>query len=256
MRIRKSVPEGYKTGTSYGGFELFAEERKPMPVSSPMRRSVNGERTTRGSYNVPARELTPFCGILKVGGMAVQAQQPYGYGDGYEGYEEEEGILGEEEVPFLSSQGSTISSSSAELNYAVSASNKRRFADEEEELEESATANPILVTLQDGRIWHDETDMSLSPKSKPVDSGFSPFAPLGLRRRALATPRSRIKGKANRDSGFGVSMGLGSKYGWTGQENNMEVDVDFEEAEFLDRRNGVAVGDGDEGWQEVVMRDV
>lgn len=66
-----------------------------------------------------ARELTPWCGIMKIGGLGVQDMG---------------GEDGEEDVCPALSQGSTISNlSAAGSEYA--AGNKRRFEDEEEEEE-------------------------------------------------------------------------------------------------------------------------
>lgn len=127
MRIRKSIPEGYKTGSPYGGFTLFAES----PVSP---RTVPGARGHAGGMSLTqsaaaaaagvgvgvgvaryatcnnaagevsarrsaglvsraaSRELTPFCGLLKVGGLDVQS------------FDEDS----MDDMPPLSSQGSTV----------------------------------------------------------------------------------------------------------------------------------------------------
>ncbi|KAF4335324.1 ribonucleotide reductase inhibitor [Fusarium beomiforme] len=61
MRVRKSVPEGYKTkGTS--AFKLWTDN---APVKAPT-------PTTRASGKGASRELLPFCGINKVGGLDTQ----------------------------------------------------------------------------------------------------------------------------------------------------------------------------------------
>lgn len=68
MRVRKSVPEGYKTHKTIGtdGF--------PFPSTAPA-----APRTQQSpSYaSQPTRELTPFCGLHKTGGWASQPQQGY-----------------------------------------------------------------------------------------------------------------------------------------------------------------------------------
>lgn len=63
MRVRKSVPEGYKTHKTLGiaGF--------PFPSTAPAKRSSGAE--WQGS-STGARELTPFCGLHKTGGWAAQ----------------------------------------------------------------------------------------------------------------------------------------------------------------------------------------
>lgn len=100
MRVRKSVPEGYKTG-SYSAFTLFADDAPAIHKS-----------TTPVKSQARARELTPFCGILKVGGLAQQQQYSGGFdmaGDSF-GVDEEE----EDDMPALS-QSSTVSNDSAVL---------------------------------------------------------------------------------------------------------------------------------------------
>ncbi|KAK6580530.1 hypothetical protein PZA11_006766 [Diplocarpon coronariae] len=129
MRVRKSVPEGYKTGSKYGAHTLFSDARTPN--------SMLDHRNTPASSRLPKtrpragnRELTPFCGIMKVGGMADQQWGIYSTEVG-EGEESEE--MGDEEdddVPFLSSQGSTISNVSTKA--VIPGVNKRRFLDDEE----------------------------------------------------------------------------------------------------------------------------
>ncbi|KAF9776162.1 hypothetical protein IL306_005693 [Fusarium sp. DS 682] len=61
MRVRKSVPEGYKTkGT--GAFKLWTDNA-PVKASTP---------TARAPGKGASRELLPFCGINKVGGLDTQ----------------------------------------------------------------------------------------------------------------------------------------------------------------------------------------
>ncbi len=63
MRVRKSVPEGYKTiGSS--AFKLWTDNTTP------------GEYKATGSSRVVSRELLPFCGINKVGGFDSQPEIP------------------------------------------------------------------------------------------------------------------------------------------------------------------------------------
>jgi hypothetical protein len=103
MRVRKSVPEGYKTG-SYSAFTLFSDNAPVPEVASPQR--VRG-----GAMRSGAKELAPFCGINKVGGMAQQGWSDY---DGFDtqGFGDEEFCFDDEnDVPVLS-QGSTVSNAS------------------------------------------------------------------------------------------------------------------------------------------------
>src|SRR4051812_33262795 len=69
MRIRKSVPEGYKTGSPYSSFSLFSDSTAPNS-SSTITPKYKGTRPRAGM-----RELTPFCGLMKTGGLGVQGQE-------------------------------------------------------------------------------------------------------------------------------------------------------------------------------------
>ncbi|KAK3372033.1 ribonucleotide reductase inhibitor-domain-containing protein [Podospora didyma] len=62
MRVRKSVPEGYKTGNIYSGFSLWADNNTNDTVPVTPRAPSLGVR----------RELEPFCGLHRTGGLAVQ----------------------------------------------------------------------------------------------------------------------------------------------------------------------------------------
>jgi hypothetical protein len=131
--VRKSVPEGYKTGSTYSGFTLYSDSHSPTPVSN-----------TQTSPTLPlqkkgprprARELTPFCGILKVGGMAGQQWGIYNPSSRFneevmdDDEEEEEEEMG---LPGLTS--SQESSSSGGFGPRTPMGNKRRFFEDEEDV--------------------------------------------------------------------------------------------------------------------------
>lgn len=59
MRVRKSVPEGYKT-EGHSAFKLWTDNTMP---NAPK---------VRSNTRVTSRELLPFCGINKVGGFESQ----------------------------------------------------------------------------------------------------------------------------------------------------------------------------------------
>lgn len=67
MRVRKSVPEGYKTGSDCGSFSLWSD------ADHTHQQSRLAAAAAQNSPFVPEkRELLPFCGIHKVGGLASQ----------------------------------------------------------------------------------------------------------------------------------------------------------------------------------------
>ncbi|SPO00054.1 uncharacterized protein DNG_02906 [Cephalotrichum gorgonifer] len=94
MRIRKSVPEGYKTGSPHSAFKLWDEgaggrdnSNTPAVKTGARRRAAAG-----------AAELVPFCGVHSVGGMAVQPVH----------YLDEDAGAAEMDVPGLTSSQETI----------------------------------------------------------------------------------------------------------------------------------------------------
>jgi hypothetical protein len=222
MRVRKAVPEGYKTGSGYGGFTLFSDTKvvSKMAVSGP--EQVQKRNYTGYNEANTSKELTPFCGIMKVGGMAVQTHPSWADED------EVEDVPAEDDIPFLSSQGSTISTSSiATMSSLTGFGTKRRFS--EQDIEEEETDRIWL----DDRDRYQDVDLEISLKSKPAS------LPGGLGSRPLAMPKSRRK----RYQGSGSNKWDAGE----GQENlNM---MDFEEAEFLDYASGFRSG------EEVVMHD-
>lgn len=202
MRVRKSVPEGYKTGSQYSAFGLFSDSAPVKAIPQPY---ISASSTATTAYR--RAELTPFCGILKVGGLGVQE------------YGADQDVPDEDDIPFLSSQGSTITNAS-EDDIELSRG-KRRFSDEEE-TETEVVADDAAVNVGSygsTGIWRDEP---VSPRTRPVDAK-TPFG-LGFGSRVMAKPRSRRPG---------MPALRRQKSETEGQENAM-LDVDFGEAEFLD----------------------
>ena len=129
MRVRKSVPEGYKTHKTIGtdGF--------PFPSTAPAA-PVQG---VRPSYSQePSRELMPLCGLHKVGGMAMQPQSyappssaPPAMSRGYGDDRDDLPGLSMSQRTLLSTQGSYVSAVATTVN----APNKKRTFDEEMEEE-------------------------------------------------------------------------------------------------------------------------
>ncbi|KXX76680.1 S-phase delaying protein 1 [Madurella mycetomatis] len=230
MRVRKAIPEGYKTGNPYCAFQLWAEDdnnhhnnssTKPIPSTT--------------TFASTMRELEPFCGLNKVGGLAFQPPHtttPFPENDG------DDDDVDLMSMPSLaSSQESAVSTASSitpsaatsrRLNVVLPTSatpnRKRFFVSAEEEEQESDGVPPHQhagpFRLNSHGHGHDVwLDGEMSPRS---------LAPVGWENaRVLAVPRTRQR-KA-------PSMEL------EGQENVMVVvkeedGNDFEEATFLDYR--------------------
>ena len=166
MRVRKSVPEGYKT-IGHSAFKLWTDN---TPIS-------NGAPTA--TMRASSRELLPFCGINKVGGLDSQA--PF-----------VDDLPDLDAVPEL-----TMSQESVESNPGEP-SRKRYYSDDEED------DRPTVWVPNSN--WD---DTPVSPRSS---------APMQGNARVMAVPKSRIRKSVS--------------FHEVGQEN-MAVDDDFEEADFL-----------------------
>lgn len=151
MRIRKSVPEGYKTG-SYSAFNLFSDNTPAVksnissapPALNPTPRTYKATTRPRAGN----RELTPFCGLMKVGGLGIQ-----GYSHSGEAIEDRDEDEYEETV--WGSQESMMSNDSVG-SYGGGHGAKRRFTDEEEDGEDIFGGNQngerVLMDVRDRRI--------------------------------------------------------------------------------------------------------
>lgn len=113
MRVRKSVPEGYKTHRTMGVEEF------PFPSTAPVRKMESAYQ------NVPTKELMPFCGLHKTGGWGAQ-EVPSSYAPATMG--------GTDDLPGLNVSQSTLSSTSGSfaINETARAANNRKRTYEEE----------------------------------------------------------------------------------------------------------------------------
>ncbi|KXJ94194.1 ribonucleotide reductase inhibitor-domain-containing protein [Microdochium bolleyi] len=215
MRVRKSVPEGYKTGT-YSAFSLWDDAsttRKTTPTptytaaapSSPER-----HRSRANAFSTP-RELLPFCGIHRVGGLDVQPGWESANAFSIVASSNNDNPVDDfDDLPGLtSSQESALSTDSWATDEILEVNNtrKRFFVDEEEAGAVSAR--------------------SLAPMG--WDNG-----------RVIAVPKKlRARGKpTSTSSEMGLSTTLSAQQGGAklDQENVMIMDADFGEAEFLDQQ--------------------
>lgn len=225
MRVRKSVPEGYKTG-SYNAFSLFDDRKTTQPpvVSTAV------VRTNSSSYT-SQRELLPFCGINKVGGLSSQPSfsfsttppplPPHIF------RADEDVIPGIDDVPSLSSSQDSVSSnmsSSTPLSINTNLTpnqNRKRVYNEGEESDAPSVSDCLQVPSGE---W---MDGQVSPRS---------LVPVGWENtRVMAVPRKIRRSLVNMVAAPTVTIASEKACGHMGQEN-MVVDDDFPEADFLDRR--------------------
>ena len=129
MRIRKSIPEGYKVGST-SAFKLWTDN---TPAATPQSSSAG----IKAAYS---RELLPFCSINRVDGLATQ---PESYTD----------LVGVDIPPLDAVPELTLSQESVETN-ASSDSSRKRFLDDE-------VAEEPSQTWTQARGW----DGEVSPRS-------------------------------------------------------------------------------------------
>lgn len=212
MRVRKSIPEGYKTGSSYSAFNLFndiAEEKQQQQQRS-------ATQPPRGSHATAHRELIPFCAIHSVGGLAAQPPSPP--------LIRHDSI---DDVPSLSSSQSSIASSLTAATEPINISTpfpRKRSYDAGDESDTPSISGCLQVPSGE---W---MDGQVSPRS---------LVPVGWENtRVMAVPKRARQTLKVRGEPAVMVTGEDDKV-WTGlgQENvRMVVDEDFPEADFLDYR--------------------
>lgn len=163
MRVRKSVQEGYKTGAQYSAFKLWEDNAAPITPTPtvPVRTAGGGGM----------RELLPFSGIHKVGGLGIQPSNGAGADDCE--------MAGSQESVY--SNGSATSA--VEATERVNLNAKKRFFVGEEDEEEQ----------EEGMVLSWE-DVDVSPRS---------FGPAGFENRRWAVPR----GKKGREGAVAAAAG-------------------------------------------------
>ncbi|KAK3068105.1 hypothetical protein LTR53_014583 [Teratosphaeriaceae sp. CCFEE 6253] len=138
MRVRKSVPEGYKTHKTLG-MDSF-----PFPSTAP----TASFAPPRPAYSsASSRELTPFCGLHKVGGLASQPQS-YIPPSTAPATLSRATLDGDDGVPDLSASQQTLPSTQGSLvpfaSVTSSTKKKRSF---EEEIEDDMDAFFVNVDM-------------------------------------------------------------------------------------------------------------
>lgn len=122
MRIRKSVPEGYKT-VGPSAFKLWTDNT-PLPTGP---KAAPASSAPAKTSRLVSRELMPFCGINSVGGLASQSDVRH---------DADDDVPGLDEMPeLIMSQESTDSTNST-------ANVRKRFISDEVE-------DPVQVWMED-----------------------------------------------------------------------------------------------------------
>ncbi|OLN96691.1 hypothetical protein CCHL11_00805 [Colletotrichum chlorophyti] len=168
MRVRKSVPEGYKTGT-YSNSKLWIDPTpdRHNPVVRTTTPTISNTRKSRSA--AIQRELMPFCGINKIGGLS---SQPAASSDEEE---LEDGLPGLDDMPGLSSSQESVESVEST---AGDGNTRKRFFDAEEDAEE-----PVQMWA-DRAAWPDN---EISPGSV-APSVWANARPLAVPRKSRRKP--------------------------------------------------------------------
>ena len=189
MRVRKSGPEGYKT-VGPSGFKLWTDNTRAGATSN--------SPATRGARAV-SRELLPFCGINKIGGLDTQPSLR-------EDESEDDEVPDPDAVPEL-----TMSQESVESN--ASEPSRKRIFDEDED---SAASIPITWAASEAaKAW----DGEVSPRTLHAPMGWGNARP-------MAVPRTRVRKSVSASAAADIPLK-------DVDQENMAVDGDFEEADFL-----------------------
>jgi hypothetical protein len=233
MRVRKAIPEGYKTGGTYSAFTLWAEDTNAA--------SCAGARPTStapsAAFTSSMRELEPFCGLNKVGGLAFQPA--------HNNHNSSASMIADDDLDSMSgltSSQDTIASDASSIapslgmTMAIPAApgRKRIFTSDEDSAAHDAHSTSLPYRGRFRRscdIQEAWLEDEISPRSLAPPPGLWENA------RVLAVPVPRRAKQG------------GSRGGAAGQENVMVVERgggqdgnDFEEASFLDY--GVVAGEG------------
>ncbi|OAA61709.1 ribonucleotide reductase inhibitor [Niveomyces insectorum RCEF 264] len=181
MRVRKSVPEGYKTKTNDDSDGRRLENNRRMSATTTTMTTTQASsgrppfasslRTTGAPYaatpppptTLPRRELLPFCGLHKVGGLSVQpcadsdeapplfAAPLFRVARGVEDDMDNDAV-DDDEPPSLTSSQDTVSSTASDAN-----GDHSRFSHYSRGVSFSARAPPGAFQLATGkRSYEDE----------------------------------------------------------------------------------------------------
>ncbi|KAF1844383.1 uncharacterized protein K460DRAFT_369255 [Cucurbitaria berberidis CBS 394.84] len=231
MRVRKSVPEGYKTHKMSTLPSIHTTMSKPSTTLVSL--EVKPPRDAVPDDFVHQRELLPFCGLHKVGGYA---EQPTTNIHLYGGFDST-GIRASNLFPLpaeaftqpFSSQGSTdsgYSTSSQRLSSSLNPS-KRSWQDEDDK---PLTTNFFFAIPMKG-LSADMDDVPVSPLSETPSQSINMLPQV----RQFAQPKSRRAGQRTLMSDEDMDMEFDENVERVERRIAVGSGSDFEEADFLAR---------------------
>jgi Ribonucleotide reductase inhibitor len=232
MRIRKSVPEGYKTHKTIS----LRDTLTPGLHNYDSATRTTASSTAHSGY----AELAPFCGLHKIGGMAVQTMPASSGASRYLPWQRR-AEQAEEADPWSqpSSQDSTFNST------ILSPSNKRTFAFDQDENDEEDVAFDFMGQEQSSCPFT-HTRMPRLNALFPAPASHS-LNTSNLGTRAYAIPRSRVSNSKERRPVLEGQENLGLSDKACSMpapfSSQSKGNVDFEEADFLTAREDVDIDD-------------
>ncbi|CCC07736.1 hypothetical protein SMACR_01303 [Sordaria macrospora] len=230
MRVRKSVPEGYKTGKIASGFPSWMDESSNSNNTSSAGASASFAGNNNG-HNRPVsalppsapvtatsasasanRELTPFCGIHKTGGYAVQ----------------------EDNKSALSSQDSNTSTSTisnaTSIRFATQDNRKRIHEDGSSEEGGAGLFGEDMDWRRREEFSHDEHNQEDEESVVRAPRSLEPMAWCGGGSKTNTFANNRVMAVPKR-RGTQTTINFG---GYVPQSSGVAPVDDFEEAPFLD----------------------
>jgi Ribonucleotide reductase inhibitor len=245
MRIRKSVPEGYKTHKTLPSASLH--EHRGYFLDAGNQDSDFAIHGASSSAHGGYAELAPFCGLHKIGGMAVQPMPAASISNYRHISAPKRAEQAEESDPWSlpSSQESTDS------NAPRAPSNKRTFAPDQENNGDDDGFGNALQSQQRSPYPFSHTRMPDLNTLLPSPGAQSLRATNAGTQRAYAIPCSRFAGRKGRNPALEGQENLGLTLKACGGPANTttttalvnEAEVDFEDADFLQERGDVDVDD-------------
>ncbi|KAF3035889.1 hypothetical protein E8E11_005565 [Didymella keratinophila] len=225
MRVRKSVPEGYKTPKTLPSLQVTPT----TSTQTPLRKAHSAFRDVHPTLEIPhdtlastfqhQRELLPFCGLNKIGGYAEQPTTNALFTNTTSTYQAPQTFS----QPF-SSQDSGYSTDVQRTR------GKHGWSEDDDKLH--IPSNNFLFSIPNA--LHGEEDVPVSPLSESPPSTLLP-------QRQFAQPRSRRQRPTTSDTD--VSMEMEMDAGSMGvHEGRLAAGhaSDFEEADFLDGEIGMS----------------
>ncbi|KAJ4376596.1 hypothetical protein N0V86_006710 [Didymella sp. IMI 355093] len=227
MRVRKSVPEGYKTPKT-----AMSSLQATTTTQTPLRKPHSAFRDIHPTLEIPhdtlatslqhQRELLPFCGLNKIGGYAEQPTTATLFSANTNAFQ-----------PAPHPFNQPFSSQDSGYGTDIQRSRGKRGYDDDATRPQLSLGSNFLFSIPNGLPG--EEDVPVSPLSESPPPTLPPP-------RLFAQPRSRRQRPATSDTDMSMDMDIDMDSGNIGaHEGRLAAGhaSDFEEADFLDGEMGM-----------------